>query len=50
MEAIKIKLLDPRAILPKRNTSTDAGMDLCSIENKVIPPQSRAVISTGISI
>lgn len=45
---VKIKRVHPNAKLPVRNNTTDAGADLCSVEHKVIPPLSRAVISTGI--
>lgn len=38
------------AIVPKRNNTTDAGADLYSVEQITIPPQSRALVSTGISI
>lgn len=47
---IKIKKLTDNAIIPKKNHDCDAGYDLFSIENKIIPPQSREVIHTGISI
>lgn len=33
-----------------RANPTDAGMDLLASEDKVIPPLSRAVVSTGISM
>lgn len=47
---IKVKKLHELAIIPKRNTSTDAGADLYSVQNITIPPQSRAIVSTGVSI
>jgi dUTP pyrophosphatase len=47
---IKIKKLHELALIPKRNTSTDAGADLYSVQDLVIPPLSRALVSTGISI
>jgi dUTP pyrophosphatase len=47
---INTKKLHELAILPKRNNSTDAGADLYAVEQVVIPPQSRAIVSTGISV
>jgi len=47
---IRIKKLHPNAKIPKRANPTDAGADLHSIENIVIPPRSRAIVQTGISI
>jgi dUTP pyrophosphatase len=47
---IKTKKLHELAIIPKRNNETDAGADLYSVEQVLIPPQSRAIISTGVSV
>lgn len=47
---IKVKKLHELAIIPKRNTRTDAGADLYSVQDITIPPQSRAIVSTGVSI
>jgi dUTP pyrophosphatase len=52
---LKVKKLDPRAILPTRNNETDAGLDLYSIETKRlygITAQHYDVIAvrTGIAI
>ena len=47
---IKIKKLNDAAKIPVRANETDAGADLCSIESIVVPPLSRALIKTGISI
>lgn len=47
---IKVKKLHELAIVPKRNNPTDAGADLYAVEQITIPPQCRAVVSTGISI
>jgi dUTP pyrophosphatase len=47
---IKTKKLHELAIIPKRNNDTDAGADLYSVEQLQIPPNSRAIVSTGISI
>jgi len=47
---IKIKKLDPNARIPLRANPGDAGADLCSIEDITIPPRSRRLIQTGISL
>lgn len=47
---IRIKKVHPEAKIPYRANPTDAGADLCSVENLVIPPQSRALVSTGITL
>lgn len=47
---IKVKSVHPEAKLPVRANHNDAGADLYSIETKTIPPLTRALISTGITI
>lgn len=47
---IKVKIMHPEAKLPTRANASDAGADLYSVENISIPPLSRALVSTGISI
>lgn len=47
---IKVKKLNDKAKTPVRAHMTDAGMDLCSTESLVILPQTRSIISTGISL
>jgi len=47
---VYFKKLDPKAILPSRNNVSDAGADLRSIDDVVIPPLSRALINTGLSL
>ena len=47
---IKVKKIHELAIVPKRNNPTDAGADLYSVEQVTIPPQCRALVSTGISV
>lgn len=50
MKTIQVLLRDERAIAPSRNKSTDAGLDLYSIEDKFIEIGTTAVIRTGISV
>lgn len=47
---IKIKLLNENAKMPFKAHPGDAGFDLFASENALIPPNSRALVSTGISI
>ena len=50
MESLKVYLAHPRAILPQRANATDAGMDISSIEDVVIPKGGRALVDTGIKV
>ncbi len=47
---IKVKKLDINARIPTRANPTDAGADLYSVESVSLPPMSRKLISTGISL
>ena len=47
---IKIKRLSPDAILPRYAHEGDAGLDIYSVEECIIYPQERKMISTGLSI
>jgi dUTP pyrophosphatase len=47
---LKIKKLDPKAIIPTRANPTDAGADLYALEDVKITPSSRALVKTGISL
>jgi dUTP pyrophosphatase len=47
---IRIKKLHPDAKIPTRHNSTDAGLDFYALEESVIKPGERALISTGISM
>jgi len=49
MIEIKVKKIKEISKTPQKNHSSDAGWDLFSVENIIIPKQSRAIISTGIS-
>ena len=48
---VKIKKLDPRAILPERGSPQAAGADLCALldEDLIISPGGTAFIHTGIT-
>lgn len=47
---IKIKKLTENAKTPQKAHDSDAGYDLFSVEEKIIPAHSREAIHTGISI
>ena len=47
---LKIKRLSPDAVLPKYAHPGDSGMDLCSIEQLMLQPGTRATVKTGIAI
>lgn len=50
MSWMKVKKIDPNAIVPHRAHDTDAGLDVFCVENVGILEGSDAVIRTGISI
>ena len=43
-------MLDNNALMPTRGHDTDAGLDLLSPINKIIPAHSNAIIDTGVRI
>jgi dUTP pyrophosphatase len=47
---LKVKLLNEKALLPRRAHPGDAGLDLFSIEKKEILPGESALIKTGLII
>lgn len=47
---VKIKKLDPKAVMPTKAHPTDAGFDLTAIEDVPIPARGRAKLDTGIAI
>jgi len=49
-DKLKIQKLIENAIIPIKGSELAAGYDLFSAESKIIPPLSRIVIHTGISI
>ena len=46
---LKIKKLNPKAIIPAYQTEEAAGFDLHSIEDVIIKPNERKLISTGLA-
>jgi dUTP pyrophosphatase len=50
LTALPLQRLDPRAILPTRAHSGDAGLDLHALEAAELGPGERASIGTGIAV
>ena len=50
MFEVKVKKLSEKAVLPSFAHPGDAGLDLFSIENKVLEPGRSYLVKTGISI
>lgn len=47
---ILVERLDPRAVLPVRAHPGDAGLDLRSIEERVLEPGERGDVGTGLAL
>jgi dUTP pyrophosphatase len=47
---ISVQLLDKNAKVPTKTNSNDAGFDLYSIIDTVVPPKQRKTVRTGIAI
>ena len=50
MISVYIKKLEESAIIPTRATDSDAGYDLYSTNDGVVPARGRKVVGTGIAI
>lgn len=50
IQNLEVKRLSEHATVPTKGTNHAAGYDLYASEDGTIPPQSRAVVPTGISI
>ncbi len=47
---LKVQKLHPDAVVPPKPYTGDAGIDLCAVEEVVIPARSHARIPTGIAV
>jgi len=47
---LKVRLLEPGAVLPTRANEGDAGLDLRAAEPALLGPGERAAIGTGIAV
>jgi len=50
MKKVEVRKLDIRAILPTRNNSTDAGIDLYALEDTFVPFEETIKVRTGIAV
>ena len=48
--ALRVRRLDPRAILPTRAHPGDAGLDLYALEGRELDAGARAAVRTGIAV
>lgn len=48
MVQVRFKRINPEAVMPAYAHPGDAGMDLCSVEDLVLPPGKRSLIRTGL--
>lgn len=48
--AINVEKLVPEATLPKYAHFGDAGMDVCSCEDAIIPARGRRLVKTGLKV
>jgi dUTP pyrophosphatase len=49
-DLVKVQLLEKNSILPTKSNTTDAGFDLYSVVETVIPPKQRKTIKTGVAL
>jgi len=49
-KSLKLKRLDPKALLPTRGSPYAAGLDLYSIEAVSLRPKERRLIRTGLAV
>jgi dUTP pyrophosphatase len=47
---LQVRRLDPRAVLPTRAYSGDAGLDLYALEDGILGPGERASVRTGVAV
>lgn len=47
---VKFKRLSPHAIIPSQQHAYDAGYDVTSVEDKIIPAGKWALIKTGLAV
>ncbi len=47
---MQVRLIDPRAKLPSRTRTTDAGYDVYSVQDALLSPGTATIIKTGIQV
>lgn len=48
--SLRVRRVDPRAVLPTRAYPGDAGLDLYALDDAVLAPGERASVRTGIAV
>jgi dUTP pyrophosphatase len=48
--SLRVRRLDPRAVLPTRAYAGDAGLDLYALESVSLGPGGRAAVPTGVAV
>ena len=48
--SLRVRRVDPRAVLPTRAHADDAGLDLYALDDGVLDPGERASVRTGIAV
>jgi len=48
--SLRVRRVDPQAVLPTRAYDGDAGLDLYALDDGVLAPGERASVRTGISV
>jgi dUTP pyrophosphatase len=48
--SLRVRRVDPRAVLPTRAYDGDAGLDLYALDEGVLDPGQRASVRTGIAV
>jgi dUTP pyrophosphatase len=47
---LRVRRLDPQAVLPTRAHPGDAGLDLCALEGGALAPGERTSVGTGLAV
>ncbi len=47
---LRVRRLEPDAVLPRRAHPGDAGYDLCAVEAVTLAPGERAMVRTGVAV
>ena len=48
--SLRVRRVDPRAVVPTRAYDGDAGLDLYALDDSVLDPGERASVRTGIAV
>lgn len=50
LDALRVRRLDPRAMLPTRAYAGDAGLDLYALDDARLDPGARSTVRTGVAV